>query len=164
MVTYIKATGLSAALTVLVSAHSADANDFNVILPENLTATRSETNQVISAVSEASLKWISAFNSGDAAAAAGLYADDAVMVAKPFGTFVGRQEIQAFWQGIIEAGFDDVEYILPSIEVINHNSAMVSSGWKMNQAFGIITKELWVINETGQARLIEDEFEVLVTQ
>lgn len=117
-------------------------------------------DKLIEAVKQASEKWKTAFNNGDASGCALCYEEQAVMNAKPFGTFTGRQEIENFWTKIISDGFTDVEYIEPNIEVINDNEALLSSKWRMNNAHGIITKELWVIQEDGSALLREDDFEV----
>jgi len=117
--------------------------------------------EVLAAVQAASRKWMAAFNAGDAAGCAANYETDAVMVAQPFGTFTGRAEIEAFWAKIIGDGFCNVEYIDPDIEVIDETSAVQSSKWRMNKAHGVITKELWVVQDDGQALLREDEFEVL---
>ncbi len=57
---------------------------------------------VLDAVKEASTQWKSAFYSGDAVGCAAQYEKNAVMQAKPFGTFTGRIEIQAFWQKPID--------------------------------------------------------------
>ncbi len=114
---------------------------------------------VLDALKKASEEWKAAFNSGDAAGCASQYESDAVMAAKPFGTFKGTEEIKAFWQKLIDDGFTDVEYINPQIEVIDETSAVLSSGWKMNKAEGIITKELWVLQSDGSAKLRIDEFE-----
>ena len=81
------------------------------------------------------------------------------MSAKPFGTFYGIEEIKAFWQKLIDDGFSDVEYIDPEIEVVDESSAVLKSGWKMNKAQGIITRELWVLQPDGSAKLRIDEFE-----
>ena len=83
------------------------------------------------------------------------------MHARPFGTFTGTVEIQAFWQKLIDDGFKDVEYIEPKLEVIDESSALLTSGWKMNNASGVIHKELWVLQEDGSAKLREDDFEAL---
>lgn len=114
---------------------------------------------ILSALSDASDTWKTAFNRGDAQGCASQYESDAVMVAKPFGTFVGSEEITAFWQRLIDDGFSDVEYVNPEIEVIDKNSAVLSSGWQMNKAKGDITKELWVLQDDGTAKLRIDEFE-----
>ena len=96
---------------------------------------------VLSALNSASEKWKSAFNNGDAKGCASQYESDAVMVAKPFGTFTGTEEITTFWQKLIDDGFSDIAYINPEIEVIDDSSAVLSSGWMMNKAKGVITKE-----------------------
>ncbi|CUH52930.1 YybH family protein [Shimia marina] len=114
------------------------------------------------AVATASRAWRDAFNAGDATAAAALYEEDAIMVAKPFGTFEGRDAIQAFWQNLIENGYDDIVYTQTTTQVVDQslNAAQVSAQWRMNKAHGIITNELWVMQPDGTALLREDHFEV----
>lgn len=118
-----------------------------------------EHAKVIQAVREASERWKTAFNTGDAAGCAAQYEDSATMQADPFGTFQGTEAIQAFWQKLIDDGFSDVEYLDPKIEVNGEGSAVLTSGWKMNNAQGVIHRELWVIQEDGSAKLREDHFE-----
>ena len=114
---------------------------------------------ILDAVYAASSNWKLAFNSGNAEACASQYETNAIMHARPFGTFKGRAEIQGFWQKLIDDGFSDVEYIDPKIEAIDEASAILTSGWKMNKAAGVIHKELWVLQSDGTAKLREDDFE-----
>ena len=83
------------------------------------------------------------------------------MTVKPFGMFAGIKSIQGFWENSISQGYSNVSYIEPDIEKINTNSAIISSKWKMNKAHGIITKELWILQDDGQAKLRIENFEVL---
>lgn len=110
---------------------------------------------------QASLAWQSSFNSQSADGCAAQYSSDAVMEAKPFGTFQGTAAIRAFWQKLMDDGFAEVEYIDPKFEVLDEVTVKVSSGWRMNKAHGVIHKELWVVEQDGKARLHEDYFEVL---
>ena len=121
--------------------------------------TNEQTNAVLDAVNKASAKWKFAFNSGSATGCVEQYEKDAVMHARPFGTFTGTAEIQSFWQQLIDDGFSKVEYIDPKVEVVDETSAILTSGWKMNKAEGVIRKELWVLQENGIAKLREDDFE-----
>lgn len=115
--------------------------------------------ELLEAVYEASAAWVKAFNVGDAKGCAEQYEKDAVMHARPFGTFTGTSEITAFWQNLIDSGFSEVEYLDPKIEVIDENSAILTSGWKMNKASGVVHKELWVLQADGSAKLRYDDFE-----
>jgi uncharacterized protein (TIGR02246 family) len=125
-------------------------------------SSSSSSSALLAKVDKASGKWKAAFNSGDAAGCAAQYAADAVMVAKPFGTFAGREEIQAFWQKLIDDGFKDVDYVAPTkVEPVDSKSAILTSNWTMNKAKGIITKELWVVQADGTAKLTEDYFEAI---
>ena len=121
--------------------------------------TSKQETTVLDAVNKASTQWKSAFNSGDAAGCAAQYEEDAVMHARPFGTFSGTIQIQSFWQKLIDDGYSDVKYIDLKIEVIDEKSAILTSGWKMNKASGVIHKELWVLQADGSAKLREDDFE-----
>lgn len=116
---------------------------------------------VLDAVKQASAQWKGAFNAGDAAGCTAQYEDNAVMQAKPFGTYTGTAEIQAFWQKLIDDGFAAVEYLDPQITVIDQSSAVLTSRWRMNKASGVIHKELWVLQADGTAKLRIDEFEAL---
>lgn len=117
------------------------------------------TQCILDAVNKASASWKMAFNSGDAAGCAAQYEADAVMNALPFGRFTGKAEIQAFWQKLIHEGFSDIVYIDPEVEVVDEVSAVLSSKWTMNKASGIITNELWVLQDDGSAKLRQDDFE-----
>jgi hypothetical protein len=114
---------------------------------------------LLEAVKLASEQWKSAFNSGDAAGCARQYEQDAIMHARPFGTFKGTAEILGFWQKLIDDGFSTIEYLDPAIEVVDEISAILKSGWKMNKASGVIHKELWILQSDGTAKLREDNFE-----
>jgi hypothetical protein len=81
------------------------------------------------------------------------------MHARPFSTFTGTAEIQRFWQQLIDDGFSDVEYIDPRVDVVDETSALLTSGWNMNKAAGVIHKELLVLQENGLAKFREDDFE-----
>ena len=121
--------------------------------------TESQRTNVLQALNKASEQWKSSFNSGDAAGCAAQYEQSAVMHARPFGTFTGREEIQSFWQKLIDDGFRDVDYIDSKIEIIDETSGILTSRWKMNKASGVIHKELWVLQADGTAKLREDDFE-----
>ncbi len=118
-----------------------------------------QAQTVLDAVKKASTEWKQAFNSGDAIGCAAQYESDAVMHARPFGTFTGTAEIQNFWQQLIDDGFTDVNYVEPQITVIDEATAILTSGWTMNKAAGVIHKEQWVLQEDGTAKLREDDFE-----
>lgn len=116
-------------------------------------------SDLIDAVKRASEKWKNAFNSGDASGCAAQYEEDATMHARPFGTFTGRQQIQEFWQTLIDDGYNSVEYVEPEISEIDETTALLKSGWKMNKASGVIHREIWALQADGTALLREDDFE-----
>lgn len=109
---------------------------------------------------EGILAWKQAFNQQDAAGCAEQYRADAVMNAQPFGTFKGRDEIQSFWQNIMDQGFADVEYFDVAWEPAEDEGYILSARWTMNKAFGVVHREHWIIDVDGKARLSNDYFEV----
>ena len=120
----------------------------------------SDNYSLVSEIRKASNSWKAAFNAGDAQGCAAMYEDQASLNAKPIGNFTGTEEITQFWQNIISEGYNNVQYIEPHIEVINPDSAILRSKWKMNKASGKITKELWVLQADGSAKLRQDDFEI----
>ena len=123
--------------------------------------TKKQEETVLHAISIASEKWKSSFNAGNAAGCANQYEDTAIMHARPFGIYTGTLKIQGFWQKLIDDGFARVEYLEPKIKVIDEISAILTSGQRMNKAGGVIHKELWVLQEDGNAKLREDDFEAM---
>jgi len=118
-------------------------------------------NQVLELCKQGISSWQQAFNAQDAKGCAAQYNEDCIMHARPFGTFKGREQIQAFWQGIIDQGFSDVEYEDVTWQAHEDGGFILSSKWTMNKAFGAVHKEHWVIEHDGKARLVHDDFEVL---
>lgn len=117
-------------------------------------------HDVLAACKQGIAAWQQAFNSQDAQGCAAQYNESCTMHARPFGTFEGREAIQAFWQGIIDQGFKDVDYTDVNWEAHGDNGYILTSKWTMNKAFGVVHKELWVVESDGHARLIHDDFEV----
>ncbi len=139
-------------LMVIVNAQQSGAN-------EGVDRAQQD-HELQLAVTQASHDWKKAFNQGDANTAAAMYEKDAVMVVKPFGTYKGRAQILAFWTQLIEQGFAEVVYDSTVVKLLDKNSAIISANWRMNNAHGIITQELWVLQPDGRAMLREDHFEV----
>lgn len=119
-----------------------------------------QAERLAQAVIAASERWKAAFNSGNAQGAAAAYEQNARMVAKPLADVTGRDAIEAFWADLIAKGFAEVEYVEPELTLVDAESARLASGWRMNNAQGVITNELWRLQADGTALLAEDEFEV----
>ena len=96
------------------------------------------TTQAKKEVMKASKSWISNFNSGNTQAIVDAYTEDAVMVAKPFGTFKGKKAIGEFWTPFVKSGATDLVYSNTNVEVISDTKAIISSDWEMNVGKGTI--------------------------
>ena len=119
----------------------------------------SNTQKVEKEVLKASENWISHFNKGNTTEIANAYTEDAIMVAKPFGTFEGRKAISEFWTPFVESGAKDLKYTNTKVKIVSKTEAVISSEWSMNVGKGIITNETW-IKVNGNWKLKEDHFEV----
>nr|WP_211318305.1 isochorismatase [Photobacterium sanctipauli] len=104
--------------------------------------------------------WQQAFNKQDAKGCAEQYQSDTTMHARPFGTFNGTEEIQAFWQNIIDSGYKDVDYQETTWEKKSDTCYILRSKWTMNKAFGVVHEEHWELQDDGTAKLAYDDFEV----
>jgi pimeloyl-ACP methyl ester carboxylesterase len=132
---------------------------FAIALLALLSFACSSTKKTEKEVLKASQNWIANFNKGDTITVSEAYTKNALMVAKPFGTFKGRKAIEAFWTPFIKSGATDLKYTNTKIKVVTKNKAILSSDWKMNVGKGIITNETW-IKKGGIWKLSEDYFEV----
>lgn len=119
----------------------------------------SNAQKVEKEVLKASENWISNFNKGNTTEIANAYTEDAIMVAKPFGTFEGRKTISKFWIPFVESGATDLKYTNTKVKIVSKTKAIISSDWSMNVGKGIITNETWIkINGTWKVK--NDHFEV----
>lgn len=117
-------------------------------------------NATLTACKQGIADWQTAFNRQDAAGCAAQYNENAVMQARPFGEFKGREAIQAFWQNIMDQGFADVDYTNVEWTEAEEGGYILTSSWTMNKAFGVVHREHWLVEDDGRARLISDDFEV----
>jgi uncharacterized protein (TIGR02246 family) len=58
--------------------------------------------QSVGMIQQLNDKWAAAFNRGDAAAVAAMYANDAYVLPPGSGMVKGRKAIEAFWQGAVK--------------------------------------------------------------
>jgi len=112
------------------------------------------------AVLGCSEKWIESFNNGDADYCIGAYEPNAVINAKPLGTFKGTAEIDAFWRPFMASGAGELKYTDIKMEAVDESTVLLSASWTMNVGRGIITKEKWVLQNDGNWLLQEDDFEI----
>lgn len=116
---------------------------------------------VLAACQQGIENWKKAFNAQDAKGCADQYSQNCTMHARPLGTFEGREAIEAFWQEIIDQGFRDVSYTEVNWQPYGEDGYILTSKWTMNNAFGVVHREHWVVESDGHARLAEDDFEIL---
>ena len=126
---------------------------------QNASLKANKQKKVEEEVLQASKNWITSFNSGNTTKVTNGYTENAIMVAKPFGTFNGREAIGEFWTKFIQSGATNLIYTDTKVKVINNKKAVLSSNWSMNVGKGIITNETWV-KVNGIWELEKDNFEV----
>ncbi|MFC5231820.1 SgcJ/EcaC family oxidoreductase [Pseudonocardia zijingensis] len=69
------------------------------------------TIEVRTEVEEANRRFMEAFERGDAASVAALYAEDAVVLAPGAPMITGRQAIEEFWRGVMASGARRAELV-----------------------------------------------------
>ena len=66
-------------------------------------------------------------NSGDAAAVAGHYTDDATILPPGAGRIDGKEAIQGYWQAGIDAGLSNVNIVATTVDVTGDSSVTVGT-------------------------------------
>ncbi len=121
----------------------------------------SDLNKIESEVLARSKKWVEDFNNRNIKSCVDAYTIDAIVNAKPMGTFKGIDQIEAFWRPFIETGAGELEYSNVVLAVENDNTVLLKADWKMNVGHGVIIQERWVKQPDGNWLLEYDDFEVL---
>ena len=76
-----------------------------------------------------------AINAGDAAAVSAHYTDDAAILPPGAGRMDGKEAIQGYWQGGIDAGLSEVSIVASSVDVAGDSSVTVGTlSGKMGEA------------------------------
>ena len=117
--------------------------------------------EIRSQIERANEKFMETYNRGDAEGMAALYTQDG-MVLPPNGDFVeGRQQIQAFWQAIMDMGIKSIKLQIREVEQHENTAYEVSratlsdeNGQTLDQAKYIV---IWK-QENGQWKLHRDIF------
>lgn len=120
----------------------------------------SDSAEIKQSVLQCSQKWIQSFNKGDVESCVAGYQSNAVINAKPLGTFKGTAEIDAFWRPFMGSGAGDLKYADVSLQVVDASTVLLSASWSMNVGRGIITMEEWVLQDNGNWLLAQDDFEI----
>jgi ketosteroid isomerase-like protein len=112
-------------------------------------------------VLKCSQQWIEAFNQGNVTACIAAYTTEAIMHAKPMGTFHGIEAIENFWKEFMASRPSNLEYSEVKLETVDGQTVLLSANWRMSLGRGIITMEKWVKQTQGEWKLEQDDFEVL---
>jgi ketosteroid isomerase-like protein len=86
---------------------------FTILALVILLPTAAMAGEPRTLIDEATVKWVAAFNAGDAATVASLYSEDAALFPPGAERVDGRSAIQTFWQGAIDSGMkaDDLHAV-----------------------------------------------------
>ncbi len=91
-----------------------------------------------------------AINARDAAAVAAHYADDAAILPPGAERMDGKEAIQGYWQGAIDAGLSEVSIVATSVDITGDRSVTVGTlSGKMGDA-ALAGKYIVIGKKTGQ--------------
>ena len=82
-----------------------------------------QSTAVRKAIAAANETFVAAFNSGDAAGVAALYTEDGQLLPPNADVMAGKEAIQAFWQGAMDAGIASAQ--LKIVEVEGHGDTAI---------------------------------------
>ena len=82
--------------------------------------------QVRQSIAEANIEFGEAVRSGDAAALANLYTEDARLISPESEVFRGREGVEAYWAGALQSGLKDV--VLITVEVMGKDDMVCELG------------------------------------
>jgi uncharacterized protein (TIGR02246 family) len=125
---------------------------WSLVLVFILTATTmsaAEAGGAREAIEEGDASFVDAFNNGDAAKVASFYAEDAALFPPGEQRVDGRQAIQAYWKGAMDAGLSDL-----SLQVVE-----VGSDGDLAYEVGRLSVD--VPAEDGDAKTVEGKYVVV---
>ena len=105
-------------------------------------------------------EWIRNFNEGNLEHCVSAYTPDAVMNAKPFGTFTGQRAIGAYWKLFIESDTGELAYRNVKLQSQGENTVHLTGEWTTNNGRGLVLLEIWVKQNDGSWRIVSDNYEV----
>lgn len=112
-------------------------------------------------VLEQSRKWIQDFNNKNVNGCVEAYTIDAVVNARPMGTYKGLSENEGFWRPFLETGAGDLEHSNVVMAVEDDTKVLLKADWKMNLGEGKIIQQRWVKKSDGKWLLEYEDFEIL---
>jgi len=81
------------------------------------------STEIQDAIAAANEEFMAAVGRGDAAGLAALYTEDGMLLPPNFDFFIGREAVQAFWQGVIDMGIKEAK--LEIVEVEGHGNTVI---------------------------------------
>lgn len=103
----------------------------------------------------------SAFANADAAGIASLYTDDAVVLPPGSEIVQGRQNIQQFWQSVLDLGIKKVKLEILEVEQISDTIIEMGSASLLGEESQVLDKGKYIViwkQQNGQLRIRRDIF------
>jgi uncharacterized protein (TIGR02246 family) len=120
-----------------------------------------QSTEIRDAIAAANENFEAAFKKGDAAGVAALYTEDGQLLPPNFDFMIGKQAIQAFWQGAMDMGIKEAK--LEIVEVESHGDIIVEVSKFTLQGEGgqVLDQGKYIViwkQEEGQWKLHRDIF------
>jgi uncharacterized protein (TIGR02246 family) len=112
--------GLMAVTSLIICACATPQQSTGSVTPSGTQAVRAQIEQ-------AAVRFADAFNRGDVAALGAMYDTGAVVLAPNAPPMRGRQNIETFWTGAKQQGFQTLNLTVGSVEVIGNHAIELGS-------------------------------------
>lgn len=120
-----------------------------------MTLTASHTHLLHKAIRDSSSKLILSFSHKDPLGCASLYEDMAMLncINKPL--YVGKSDIQLFWQSLIAEKWGEVELLDLMFDFISTDSVSSTTHWKIGPYIQLILKDRWSFTDDYKVSIFE---------
>jgi uncharacterized protein (TIGR02246 family) len=120
-----------------------------------------ESTGIRDAIAAANVKFMAAYNRGDAAGVAALYTAGGQLLPPNADTMAGKEAIQAFWQGAMDMGIQSAQLEIVEVEGHGDTAIEVSRYTLCGEGGQVLDQGKYVViwkREDGQWKLHRDIF------
>ncbi len=124
-------------------------------------STPTLTKDLRNEIAAANAKFMTAYHTGNAAAVASLYTDDAEVLPPNNDIVIGKPAIQTLWRSVMDSGVKDVQMEIAEVEEHEDTAIEVSQYMLMGDGEKIVDRGKYIVvwkRDKGEWKLHRDIF------